>query len=111
MKFTLKARLVDAASVVSLLAGISMATPALTVNAAPTARSEATMQVGAVYLEQGYIVLDSQTYLLQPSTRVYRASGATGNLTDLRNGMYVTIRVTPVPVTEKPRIIEIKIVR
>ena len=110
MKFTLKARLVDAASVVSLLAGISMATPALTVNAAPTARSEATMQVGAVYLEQGYIVLDSQTYLLQPSTRVYRAS-ATGNLTDLRNGMYVTIRVTPVPVTEKPRIIEIKIVR
>lgn len=76
---------------------------------APTSRDQAARKIGAVYPDKGYVVIEGQVFLLSSSTRVYRTNGATGGLTDLQKGMYVSIRVTATPASSKPVIEEIRI--
>lgn len=78
---------------------------------APNAREQAARKIGAVYLDQGYLVIEDQIFLLSNSTRVYRTSGATGSLTDLRKGMYVNIRTAATSASAKPVITDIRIAR
>lgn len=90
---------------------LGTAGPALAESPIPTTRGPTTMQVGAVNLEQGYAVIDDQIFLIAATTRVTRASGATGSLTDLRKGMHVTVRATTLPGANKPTLADIRIVR
>jgi hypothetical protein len=112
----MKIHLARILGVAGLLLGIGL--PALAPAAdpatgypAPSARDQAIRKIGAVYLDEGYLVIEDQIFLLSSSTRIYRANGVTGNLADLRKGMYVNIRVTATPASAKPVLTDVRIVR
>lgn len=85
--------------------------PVLVAGSIPVARGQAAMRIGAVNLEKNYAVIDDQIFLIAATTRVTRASGATGSLTDLRKGMRVTIQSRTMPGTHKPTLTHIQIIR
>lgn len=101
--------------VAGLLLGIGLPALAPAANTAgyptPSARDQAARKIGAVYLDQGYLVIEDQVFLLSNSTRIYRANGATGSLTDLHKGMYVNIRTAATSASAKPVITDIQIIR
>lgn len=94
-------RFVRIACLIALLTGLG----------AQPASAETTMRVGAVNAQKGYAVIDDRVFLIAAGTRVTRANGATGMLTDLRTGTYVTIQTTATPGSSKPTLVEIRIVR
>lgn len=71
----------------------------------------ATYRVGNVRPDKGYVSLDDRIFLMDAGTRVYRANGSSGAVTDLKKGMRVTIRVQSVPGSSKPVLAEIRIAR
>lgn len=94
-------RFVRIACLIALLTGLG----------AHSAGAETTMRVGVVNAQKGYAVIDDQVFLIAAGTRVTRANGTAGNLTDLRTGTYVTIQKTATPGSSKPTLVEIRIVR
>lgn len=75
------------------------------------ATADPVMRVGVVNAQKGYAVIDDQLFLISAGTRVTRANGTTGMLSDLRRGTHVTIRTAKTPGAGKPTLVEIRIVR
>lgn len=73
--------------------------------------SATTYRIGNVRPDQGYVVLNDRIFLLDSTTRVYRANGSLTTPAELRKGMSVTIRVQNVSGSAKPVLAEIRIVR
>lgn len=67
-------------------------------------------KVDALFLADGYLVLDDQVFLYNSSTIVYRANGGLGTANDLRPGMRVIIQVLPPSQpSHKPVLVTIRI--
>ncbi len=75
------------------------------------AAAAATYRIGNVRPDKGYVSLDDRLFLVDTGTRVYRANGSLGAVTDLKKGMRVTIRAWTAPGSSKPVLTEIRIAR